>query len=121
MTSPAVALPRTRSKFRNVPTEVDGVRFDSKREARRFGELQWLEKAGEVKNIARQATYPLVVNQIRIASYRADFTYEERAGSLRDGYFWRPVVEDVKGVQTPVYKIKRALMKAIHGIDIRET
>ncbi len=51
-----------------------------------------------------------------VGRYRADFVYEE----LRKGV-WSEVVEDVKGFLTPMYRLKRKLMKAIYGIDIRET
>jgi hypothetical protein len=56
--------------------------------------------------------YPLEVNGVPVATYVADFVYSE-AG--------REVVEDAKGVLLDVYKIKRKLMLALHGIEIRET
>jgi hypothetical protein len=56
--------------------------------------------------------YPLVVNDIKVGSYTSDFNYRERDG--------REVVEDVKGVVTLVYKLKRALMRALYGIVIEE-
>ncbi len=100
-------------KYRNRKTVVDGVTFDSAKEARRWGELRLLERAGKIHGLRRQVSYALIVNEILIARYVADFVYTE--GTL--------VVEDVKSAYTrklPVYRIKNKLMRAIHSIDIRE-
>ena len=99
------------SKYRNRKTEVDGVKFDSQAEANRWLELRIHERVGEVSNIRRQVSFPLVVNGIKVCVYRADFVYAQ------DG---REVVEDVKGVRTAEYKLKRKLMLACHGIEISE-
>lgn len=111
------ALPKARpSKFRNRVAVVDGVRFDSAKEARRLSELALLERAGEITELRRQVTYALDVNGHSICRYIADAVYRDRTGSL--------VVEDVKSPATrklPVYRIKAKLMKAIHGIEIVET
>jgi hypothetical protein len=100
------------SKYHAVPTVIDGIRFDSKAEAARYRDLRILEAAGEIYNLQVHVQYPLVVNGIKIGSYEADFVYGENG---------RIVVEDVKGVKTPVYRLKNKLMKAIHGIEIVET
>ena len=106
-------------KYRNKPTEVDGIMFDSKKEARRWGELKLLEKAGGISKIKRQPEYHLSVNGVMICKYSADFEYYDHK--------WCPerklIVEDVKSPATrknPAYRIKKKLMKAIHGIDIVE-
>lgn len=100
-----------RLKYRNVPTVVDGKRFASKKEARRYTELLLCQKAGEIKGLELQPSYPLDFNGVHICTYRGDFRY-------RDGH--DVVVEDAKGVKTDAYKIKKKLMLAIYGIAIRE-
>lgn len=101
---------RSASKYRNVKTTVDGVTYDSKKEARRAGELALLVRAGEISELKRQPKFELVVNGQKIARYVADFTYFDKDG--------KPVVEDVKGVLTPEFKLKAKLMRAIHGVEI---
>ncbi len=104
----------TYRKFRNQPVTVAGRRFDSKREAGRFGELLLLEKAGEISSIECQVRYDMVVNGRKICTYVADFRYLDRDGRL--------VVEDVKSPasRTPAYRIKAKLMAALHGVEIKE-
>lgn len=101
------------SKYGAVRTEVDGIVFASKSEARRYSELKLAQAAGEISGLELQVKYPLVVNGVKVADYVCDFRYRERGRGL--------VVEDRKGMRTPVYRLKRKLMKAIHGIDIFET
>ncbi len=111
MPSP-VKTPRT-NKYRNKRTVVDNITFDSAKEATRYKELRILERAGAIKNLTLQPKYPIIVNDIQICTYIADFTYQTRMGET--------LVEDCKGVKTPVYRLKRKLMKAVYGIDILET
>lgn len=107
------------SKYNSKKTIVDGRKFDSKKEARRYQELLLLEKAGEIKNLSRQVKFVLIPSQRdetgkvveRECSYKADFTYEEGI---------KTVVEDVKGYRTKEYIIKRKLMLYQYGIRIRE-
>lgn len=113
----AAAKPR-RLKYGAEPTIVDGIRFDSKREAARWGELCLLEKAGEITGLKRQERYSLLgangdLKGIsgRTLSYIADFTYYDRRES-------RQVVEDVKGCQTDVSRLKLAIMAA-QGLPVR--
>ena len=105
------------SKYKNVKTEVDGIVFHSKAEARRYQELRLLEKAGQVRNITRQVRYPFRLNGILITTYVSDFNYEELSAIDE----WVPVVEDCKGYRTPMFIIKAKLMVALCGIVIRET
>ena len=100
------------NKYRAVKTIVDGITFDSKAEARRYGNLKILERAGTIDSLELQPRYDLVVNGSKCGFYKADFRYNE------DG---RQVVEDVKGMKTPVYNLKKKLIKAIYGIEIYET
>lgn len=100
------------NKYGAKKTVVDGITFASKAEARRYGELKLLEKAGEIRHLELQPKFDLTVNGEKIGRYVADFRYREGTES---------VVEDVKGFKTPVYRLKKALVKALYGIEIRET
>lgn len=99
-----------KNKYGNKATIVDGVRFASKAEARRFGELRLLERAGAISDLKLQPRYPLKVNGQLVCTYVADFSHTEGD---------QLVVTDVKGVETDVFKIKRKLLKALHNIEIR--
>lgn len=117
------------AKYGNRKIEVDGIVFDSKKEARRYQELKLLEKSGEIENLSRQVKFVLIPAQReagtmtkrgnikpgklieRECAYIADFYYKENG---------IPVVEDTKGYRTKEYIIKRKLMLHIHGIRIRE-
>lgn len=100
-------------KFGNVPTVVDGIRFASKREAKRWGELRLALAAGAIRDLRRQVRYPLQVSSVKATTYIADFVYEDcKTGET--------VVEDAKGFKTPEYKLKRKMMAAQYGIEIRE-
>ena len=103
-------VPKPR-KYRNEPTEVDGHRFASLAEARRYMDLKRLQDAGEISQLRLQPRYPIVINGIPVCVYVADFSYIGSTGI---------VVEDVKGVRTAVYRLKNKLMRAVHGIDITE-
>lgn len=106
-----------RSKYHAKKVELDGMVFDSIKEAARWRELVLEQRAGAIKDLRRQVKYMLIpphagkIRSERACTYIADFTY------YRGGEF---IVEDVKGVRTDVYKIKRKLMAAKYGIEIRE-
>lgn len=101
------------SKYRANKTILDGIQFDSKREAQRYSELKLLERAGVIQNLRLQVKFELIPKQQgeRACTYIADFVYEENG---------QTVVEDAKGMKTKDYIIKRKLMLWIHGIKIRE-
>lgn len=103
-----------RSKYRNIRTELDGRVFDSKKEAARYQELKLLEKSGQICNLECQPEYELRVNGELICKYRGDFKYTKNGDE---------VCEDVKSAptKTPAYRIKKRLMRAIHGIEIYES
>lgn len=120
------------SKYRNVKTVVDGITFDSKKEAQRYAELRMMELAGEIKDLKCKSQYPFIVEGGKICSYIADFEYLKffQANTPIGGngicvsHGLSRVVEDVKSEITrknPAYRIKKKLMKAIYGIDILET
>ena len=105
------------SKYHNRPVIIDGQRIPSKREARRWAELQLLERAGAIADLRRQVTFELIPKQKRgdrteqPVKYIADFVYKENG---------EEVVEDAKGFRTREYIIKRKLMLWTYGIEIRE-
>lgn len=107
-------LLRKPSKYKNKKTVIDGITFDSKREAARYGLLKALSEAGAIGGLRRQARYPLVVMGVKICTYVADFVYIDFAAK-------KEVVEDCKGCRTAVYKLKKKLMLACLGIDVKET
>ena len=98
-------------KYKNVKTRVDGFKFDSKKEASRFIELKLMLRAKMITKLVLQPKFRIRVKGQKICTYIADFMYE------RDG---KRIVEDVKGVKTPVYKLKKKLVKATHGIEVVE-
>ena len=107
-----------RQKYGNQKTVVDGEMFDSRAEAKRYQALKLMLKAGEIVCLERQVSYVLIPSQKkadgsseRACVYKSDFEY------VRDG---KLVVEDVKGMRTKDYVIKRKLMLHIHGIEITE-
>lgn len=106
------------NKYNARKVTLCGETFDSQRECNRYCELAMLQKAGAISGLQRQVRYELIPAQKiggktveRATAYIADFVYDE------DG---RTVVEDVKGVRTPEYKIKRKLMLWRNGIRVRE-
>lgn len=100
-----------RSKYGAVKTEVDGIKFDSKKEARVYQQLKLMQKAGAVLCFMRQVPYNFVHNGVKICAYRADFVV-----TFRD----HTEVWDAKGVRTKEYVIKKKMMKAFYNIDIVE-
>jgi len=106
------------SKYRNQRITVDGEIFDSKKEFQRYQELRMLERAGKISGLRRQVAFelaPAVVIGKRkrpALRYISDFVYQENG---------EQVVEDVKGIRTEGYRIKRHLMATVHGIAIKET
>ncbi len=113
------------NKYRNVKTEIDGIVFDSRKEANRYRELRLLEKAGEIQGLVVQPCFVITVNGSKVCSYKADFRYEQ-INRGKDGlrvHGLTNVVEDVKSEATrrlPVYRLKKKLLKAVHGIDVVE-
>lgn len=104
------------NKYYNIPTMIDGLTFDSKKEAARYQELKLLQYAGEIGAILLQPAFPIKVNDVFICSYYADFAYPVLATG-------ETVYEDVKSEITrkdKTYRIKRKLVKALYGIDIVE-
>lgn len=99
-----------RSKYGNKPQIVDGIRFASILEAKRYGELKLLQRANLITDLKIHSYWPLTVNGHHVCDYQDDFNYVE--DGLR-------IIEDTKGVVTPDCRIKLALMKAVHGVDVK--
>lgn len=106
------------SKYNATKTEVDGITFASRKEAKRYKELKILEKADVISELQLQVPFLLIDNQRRNGKlierkcvYVADFVYQMEGET---------VVEDVKGVRTDAYRIKRKLMLERYNIQIKE-
>lgn len=110
-----LAQPVKRSKYGSKTAEVDGNKFHSRKEAKRFGELTILQLAGEISDLELQPEFQIRMEGKKIAKYFADFRYK------RDG---RVVIEDVKSKSTRLkasYRLKKKLVEAQYGITITET
>ncbi len=120
------------NKYQAIKTVVNGIEFDSRKEARRYQELLLLERAGVIQYLRMQVKFVIIPAQYETierygkngqrlkdgqkllekeCSYVADFVYEENG---------EQIVEDTKGVKTKDYIIKRKLMLYIHGIRVKE-
>ena len=100
------------NKYSNQKVVIDDIKFDSKKEAKRYLELKLLEKAGEISDLRLQKPFELIKKQKdeRAVTYKADFVYYDKVKN-------RWIVEDVKGYKTKEYIIKRKLFKVIYGKD----
>lgn len=108
-------MKRPATKFGNRKTVVDGITFDSAKEARRYGELKLLERAKVIRFLRTQPRFPLVVGETTVAHYVADFAYVRTADDVQ-------VIEDVKSEATrklPVYRLKAKIMAAM-GLPVVE-
>lgn len=127
------------SKYHNRKIEINGIRFDSRKEAQRYVQLMNAMRLGAIKDLRLQVDFTIQEaytdcqgNRIRAIRYRADFAYNLTGLlpfgiSAEDRDVWsryimsgtETVIEDVKGVKTQTYKLKEKLM-AQKGISIRE-
>lgn len=106
------------SKYGSQKITVDGIEFDSRKEAHRYSELRLMERGGLIQNLQRQVKFELIPSQRydgkvveRPCNYVADFVYQENG---------QTIVEDTKGFRTKDYIIKRKLLLYLCGIRIRE-
>lgn len=99
------------SKYKNVRVEIDGLKFDSKGEAKRWQELKLLERGGLISDLQRQVKYPLNCSGKMIANFIADYSY------IQNG---KQVVEDFKSpaTMTPAFRLKAKLFEANYGFPI---
>lgn len=108
------------NKYKARKTMVDGIVFDSMKEAQRYVVLKSFQKDGLIRNLELQKKFVLIEKQVgangkvleRECAYKADFCYTDKNGNF--------VVEDAKGVRTTEYRIKRKLMLERYGIVIKE-
>lgn len=110
----------SKNKYNARKTTIDGVIFDSSREAKRWQELKLLEKSGQIKDLKRQV-YFVIADSVRLSGearrkpalrYVVDFVYMEADSR-------KYIHEDAKGFETPESRMKRHLMMYRHGIDVR--
>ncbi len=115
------------NKYRAKKIVIDGIKFDSQKEGRRYLELKLLERAGKIMQIELQPVFPLIINTKpvllrsdrykngRKAKYTADFRYLDRETGYR-------VIEDVKSkaTRTEAYVLRKGIVEAIYGILIVE-
>jgi len=112
---------RKPGKYKNTKVVIpqadgDDIVIDSKREAKRWRDLQLMEATGEIKSLERQVTYKLVVNGVKVAAIKPDFRYQTHTGQV--------IIEDVKSPATrknPAYRVKKKLFEALYaGLTITE-
>jgi hypothetical protein len=107
-----VSLP----KYRNRVTELDGHKFASAKESRRYADLKLMERAGEIRFLRIQPKFPLIVGATKVAEYWADFAYVRNVDDIQ-------VIEDVKSPITrknPLYRLKFKMMAAmgLHVVEV---
>lgn len=100
-------------KYRAEKVTVDGIRFDSKREAKRYEMLMLMAQTGQITNLELQPAFDLHDKSgAKICTYKADFRYRNVKGTT--------VVEDAKGFKTPIYRLKKKWVESEYGITIVE-
>ena len=99
-----------KNKYRNKKSEYEGIIFDSKGERDRYIFLKRMESLGLIQDLKRQVTFKLFANEKLICKLIADFRYNKNNID---------VVEDYKGLLTPVFRLKQKLFKANYGFDIK--
>ena len=103
-----------RSKYNNKKTKVNGITFDSKKEADRYVFLTHRATIGEVLDIHLQVPFVFALEGKKMFTYKADFVYFDKVAN-------ELIVEDVKVFRTPLYKLKKKLIEQQHKIKITET
>jgi hypothetical protein len=106
------------SKFNNVKSEIDGHKFDSKKESEFYGSLKIKKQAGLIKDFKMQVQYDIVVNNIHIAYYYLDFEIENNDGSFEYIDIKGKDIKSNKFIKTSVFAIKKRLVEAIYHIKI---
>ncbi len=110
----------SRSKFNARKTVLDGITFDSAREARRWSELLLLQRGGNITGLERQVVYVLAP----AVKLHAEARIKPALRYIADFRYYVPetgetIVEDAKGHETEGARIKRHLMATVHGIGVR--
>jgi len=104
-----------RAKYGNKKVQIDGIWFDSKREGEYYKKLKILETHYEIYDLKCQVPFVIEINGKKICTYKADFTYYITNDKKKE-----LCVDDVKGMRTPVYNLKKKLMDAVLNIQIQE-
>ncbi len=104
-----------KSKYNNRKAYAFGRTFDSVGERDRAFYLTEAVSQGVIRELRFQTPFRLSVNGVHICKYIADFVYEKKDSRGN----WHEIVEDFKGFETPVFKLKNKLMKACHNIEVR--
>ena len=110
-----------KNKYRAKPEIVDGVRFASKREAKRYRELKLLEAGGFITELELQPKFKLGADDAPILIRSAGYPNGRRAVYLADFRYrheGETVIEDVKGIDTPLSRLKRAVVEAQYRVQI---
>jgi hypothetical protein len=102
-----------KNKYRAQPVVTDEGRFASKKEYADWCALKAQEKLGYIRNLERQVTFDLTINGQKICRYVADAVWFDTTTQQR-------IVADSKGISTPVFKLKKKLMKALLNITVHE-
>jgi hypothetical protein len=105
------------AKYLSKSKVVDGIPFQSTKEANRYQKLKLMDKAGIIRDLVLQPPFDIIVNNVKICVYNADFTYVK-------GNFEGRIYEDCKSPATrkkESYRIKKKLVEALYGISILET
>ena len=98
------------SKYKAVKTIVDGFTFASKLEAKYYRIYSAMENAGVIKNLKMQTSLPFIFEGKKIFTYKPDFEYDDSDGKHH--------YVDVKGMETPVFRLKKKLIEAQYKIEI---
>lgn len=106
------------NKYRNTKKKVDGISFDSEKEANYYSQLILLEKAKEITKFERQVKMPIEVNDIHIAYYILDFKVYYPDGSIKYIDIKAQDKKTKKWITTDVFKLKKKLIEAIYKIKI---
>ena len=97
------------SKYKNIKVKLDGITFDSKKEAVHYAYLKSLEKRGVITDLQLQTKLDFKIDGKKIFTYKPDFEYNDEFGHH---------IIDVKGIQTPVFKLKKKLIEAQYKTKI---
>ena len=110
------------NKYNAIRTEIDGLKFDSKKEAERYQELKLMQMGGLIRNLRHHHIFTIELKNQEdkweeLCTYKSDFDYHDNEKK-------KYVVEDVKSPPTrklPIYRLKKKLMQMVLGIVITET
>jgi len=109
------------NKYGNKKTVIDGITFDSKKEAKRYGELKMLKKAGRILDFTMQPEFPYITTHYHPTEAMSTYTVKRKY--IADFAVTYPdysvEIEDVKGFSTAEFKRKKKIVEAIYGIKIK--